>query len=68
MPAWRPQTNTMRAMLPYLDIARPSHWFKNVFILPGILLAACFGEGVVLSRGVLLAFAAACLRVTNWKA
>lgn len=23
----------------YLDIARPSHWFKNVFVLPGAFLA-----------------------------
>ena len=24
---------------PYLRIARPDHWFKNVFMLPGVLLA-----------------------------
>jgi len=24
---------------PYLKIARPDHWFKNVFMLPGVILA-----------------------------
>jgi 4-hydroxybenzoate polyprenyltransferase len=28
--------------MDYVRIARPSHWFKNVFILPGILLAFFF--------------------------
>jgi len=27
-------------MNPYLAIARPDHWFKNIFVLPGIALAA----------------------------
>ncbi len=26
----------------YVSIARPSHWFKNVFMLPGVLLALFF--------------------------
>jgi decaprenyl-phosphate phosphoribosyltransferase len=25
-------------ILPYFSIARPDHWFKNVFILPGLLV------------------------------
>ena len=24
----------------YIRIARPDHWFKNVFVLPGVLIAA----------------------------
>ena len=27
---------------PYISIARPDHWFKNIFILPGILLVEFF--------------------------
>ncbi len=26
----------------YIDIARPDHWFKNVFMVPGILVASIF--------------------------
>lgn len=26
-------------ILPYIRIARPDHWFKNVFMVPGIVLA-----------------------------
>lgn len=29
-------------ILPYLQIARPDHWFKNIFMVPGILLAFFF--------------------------
>lgn len=28
----------------YISIARPSHWFKNLFALPGILFAAFFAN------------------------
>lgn len=28
----------MNKLLPYIEIARPDHWFKNIFLLPGILL------------------------------
>ncbi|MBE9041884.1 UbiA prenyltransferase family protein [Oscillatoriales cyanobacterium LEGE 11467] len=31
-------------MHPYLEIARPDHWFKNVFLLPGTALAAVFTQ------------------------
>ncbi len=30
------------AIADYIQIARPSHWFKNIFIVPGILLAFYF--------------------------
>ena len=55
----------MRAALsPYIQIARPDHWFKNVFMLPGIVLAFFFqpsllGVGSVLC--IAAGVAAACL-------
>ena len=27
---------------PYIQIARPDHWFKNIFVLPGIVLVFFF--------------------------
>lgn len=34
--------SAMKSWIPYLRIARPDHWFKNVFMVPGILLAFFF--------------------------
>ena len=31
---------------PYLQIARVDHWFKNVFMLPGIVMALYLDQGV----------------------
>lgn len=31
------------ALKPYINIARPDHWFKNIFMLPGLLLALAVG-------------------------
>lgn len=33
----------------YLSIARPDHWFKNIFMLPGFALAIYFSHGDVAS-------------------
>jgi len=33
------QTHDLYSVLPYIQIARLDHWFKNVFMLPGIVLA-----------------------------
>ena len=30
----------------YVSIARPDHWFKNIFMLPGAGLALVLGEGI----------------------
>jgi 4-hydroxybenzoate polyprenyltransferase len=49
---------------PYLSIARPDHWFKNVFMALGVLLAYfCHPElfGVHVIVGLVLALAATCL-------
>lgn len=27
----------LRPLLPYINIARPDHWFKNIFIIPGLI-------------------------------
>jgi len=34
----------MSSLLPYIRIARPDHWFKNVFMLPGVVLALLMSE------------------------
>ena len=36
--------NLHQNLHPYLEIARPDHWFKNVFLLPGTALAAIFTQ------------------------
>lgn len=33
---------TGHALLPYLQIARFDHWVKNVFVLPGVIVALAF--------------------------
>lgn len=32
--------------LDYIRIARPDHWFKNIFIIPGVLIGALLGKGL----------------------
>lgn len=48
--------------LPYLQIARVDHWFKNIFILPG-MIAASFLEPATGVQGqwAVASFLAACL-------
>jgi len=29
----------MNRLIPYMRLLRPNNWFKNVFMLPGIILA-----------------------------
>ncbi len=36
-------TTAQAAWLPYVKIARPDHWFKNVFMFPGVAVAL-FGQ------------------------
>ncbi len=51
------------SILPYVRIARPDHWLKNIFVLPGVLLALFF-EPVSLASslwGIAAGLAATCL-------
>jgi decaprenyl-phosphate phosphoribosyltransferase len=48
---------------PYLYIARPDHWFKNIFVLPGAALAILFirPDSADAIAGTLVAVLCACL-------
>jgi 4-hydroxybenzoate polyprenyltransferase len=49
---------------PYIQIARPDHWFKNIFVLPGIVLAFFFERlpfSVSLGIDILIGLVCACL-------
>jgi len=51
-------------LMPYILITRPDNWFKNVFILPGILLALFFNPqllSVPMLLDVLMGMACVCL-------
>lgn len=48
----------------YLAIARPGHWFKNIFMLPGIVIALALTQrppSIGMTVQILLAFIATCL-------
>lgn len=48
----------------YISIARPDHWFKNIFVLPGVLLVPFFFSvepSIALAADILLALCATCL-------
>jgi decaprenyl-phosphate phosphoribosyltransferase len=52
------------SLKPYIAIARPDHWVKNIFILPGVLIAIFFGAlpwNTIVSLPVLIGIAATCL-------
>lgn len=58
------------AWLPYVKIARPDHWFKNVFMLPGVAVAI-FGQPELLDRpglwlDVLWALASLCVIASSY--
>ena len=42
----------------YLDIARPDHWFKNIFMLPGMALGILIG-GIDVDAGIVLSIVSA---------
>ena len=53
-------------LMPYIKIARPDHWFKNVFMLPGVVLVDFFDAHVFTAgtwKGVLLGLLAAVLHL-----
>ncbi|MDE0838062.1 MAG: UbiA prenyltransferase family protein [Kiritimatiellae bacterium] len=49
---------------PYIALARPSHWSKNVFVIPGVLLAIYFDPSLMTMQvmiGVAMGILSACL-------
>ena len=54
----------MSNLMDYARIARPSHWFKNIFVLPGVLLAFFFESlhpNSAIFISVMLSLISACL-------
>ncbi len=60
----------MQRLIPYLQIARLDHWFKNIFILPGIILALYerpeIGGWVLGGRTLLALLAAGLVASSNY--
>lgn len=57
-----------QAIQPYVSIARPDHWFKNAFILPGMLLALFYSADQFAGLNfldLLFALLAACLTASS---
>lgn len=53
----------------YVDIARPSHWIKNVFVVPGIVVALALGKilpSLTLLWPILAGMAAICLVASSY--
>jgi 4-hydroxybenzoate polyprenyltransferase len=56
LPSASASTGLWGAIAPYFSIARPDHWFKNVFMLAGVMLAAFYtGNFRDISLGSLVA-------------
>ncbi len=63
----------MKKIIPYIQIARPDHWFKNVFMLFGVILALFYEPQIFhslplfLSAGVtiLVGLVSVCLIVSS---
>ncbi len=54
---------------PYIAIARPDHWFKNVFVLPGIVFAIYADHGLLrpaMLGHVALALLATCIIASSY--
>jgi len=52
------------SILPYIHIVRPDHWFKNIFVVPGILLAFYFSPELIACKSIvniISGFFCACL-------
>jgi 4-hydroxybenzoate polyprenyltransferase len=59
-----PSRHGWRVVLDYISIARPDHWVKNVFVLPGIVVAISLDPSTVnagLARNIVLGLIAVCL-------
>ena len=56
-------------LMDYVRIARFDHWFKNIFVLPGIVLAAQLSNVVItdiLAVSILALLAAGCIASANY--
>ncbi len=51
------QADMWQTIKAYIDIARPDHWFKNIFVLPGALLAVAFYDQFTVASGINLVLA-----------
>ncbi len=49
----------MDRLTPYISIARPDHWFKNAFMLLGVILAGFYHTSAITSPGVVVSLAVA---------
>lgn len=58
------ENNSKTGLKNYIAIARPDHWFKNIFMLPGIALAITLSDNPIDSTvliNILLAVISTCL-------
>jgi 4-hydroxybenzoate polyprenyltransferase len=65
----RPQAGWRVRVAPYIAIARPDHWFKNVFVLPGIVFAIYADHGLLrpaMLGHVALALLATCIIASSY--
>jgi decaprenyl-phosphate phosphoribosyltransferase len=59
-----PRSRGFSHIFPYVRIARPDHWFKNIFMVPGVILAIYDSPELLVWKSaprILLGFLAACL-------
>ncbi len=60
-------------MIPYIQIARPDHWFKNVFMLVGVVVALYYrpevfrdgAQAIAVAKTILIGVASVCLIVSS---
>lgn len=67
--AGNPSPGLTQRLGAYLRIARPDHWFKNIFMLPGVLLALYDAPYLLSAELILqlfLALAAVCLIASSY--
>lgn len=60
----QPRASGFNAIIPYISIARPDHWFKNVFMLGGVVLAAFYSPEAIAQfpiMGLVLGLISVCL-------
>lgn len=62
-PSTQAASTLLQRILPYISIARPDHWFKNVFMLAGVVLAVFYFNSLASFSWLMLAIglASTCL-------